>query len=94
MNEETKGNLIAIIIFVLVVMSICAGSYLVIKDDTRGKSKTTSCHQSRSDLCYSLKVNRIMLEDYKDKYGIIDGIEKFESALIIIENRNWMECEE
>ncbi len=94
MNEKTEDTLIAIIFAILVFGSIFAGGYILMKNEKEGRIKTTSCHQSRSDLCYSLKVNRMMLEDYKEKYGMIDGMKKFEDSLTILENRNWMECEE
>jgi len=54
----------------------------------------------KSDLCYSLKTNRVVMDGFVDvinKFG--EGEEEFNAGLFYyeleqMEERNWMECEE
>lgn len=55
---------------------------------------TNQYEKSQSDLCYSLKVNRIMVDGWKEKFGETEGMDKFYSSLKIMEERNWMGCDE
>lgn len=56
---------------------------------------TTQNNQISSDLCYSIKTNRILMEGFinlSDNYNIEIKTDNFYEALEIIEERSWMEC--
>lgn len=48
--------------------------------------------QLRSDLCYSLKTNRILMEGFIDVTGDTPEIQRLNKSLIKMEKDNWMEC--
>jgi len=85
MKKENKNMVILIIFIIFLLISIFYFSSKIQKIE--------------SDLCYSLKVNRIFFEGIKDNIDSNltynnDIFNKFESNLQILENRNWMGCEE